>query len=95
MKVLANRWIISQFSDTLGDIEKALDDYRFNDAANGIYQFVWKSLLRLVPRAYKPIFLGFNDEAKSETRATVAYVRDEILKILHPLCRLLPKSCGR
>ena len=84
VKVLANRWIVSQFSDTLGDIEKALVDYRFNDAASGIYQFVWNLYCDWYLELTKPIFLGFNDEAKSETRATVAYVRDEILKVLHP-----------
>jgi valyl-tRNA synthetase len=84
VKVLANRWIISQLSDTLGDIEKALDDYRFNDAANRIYQFVWNLYCDWYLELTKPILLGFDTEAKNETRATVAYIRDEILKILHP-----------
>jgi len=79
-----NQWIISQFADTLGDVEKALDDYRFNDAANRIYQFVWNSYCDWYIELTKPIFFGLEEEVKSETRATVAYVRDEILKILHP-----------
>ena len=40
VEVTINRWIISQLADTLGHVEKALDDYRFNDAANWIYHFV-------------------------------------------------------
>ncbi len=84
VKILINKWIISQLADTLGNIEKALDDYRFNDAANGIYQFVWNFYCDWYLELTKPILLGFDDEGKSETRATVAYVRDEILKILHP-----------
>jgi valyl-tRNA synthetase len=84
VKVLANRWIISQLSDTLGEIEIALDDYRFNDAASKIYQFAWNLYCDWYVELTKPILLGFDDDAKIETRATLAYVRDEILKILHP-----------
>jgi valyl-tRNA synthetase len=84
VKVWINGWIITQLADTLGTIENALHDYRFNDAANAIYQFVWSMYCDWYLELTKPIFLGFNEEAKSETQATVAYVRDEILKILHP-----------
>jgi len=84
VKGIVNQWIISQFADTLGDVEKALDDYRFNDAANRIYQFVWNSYCDWYIELTKPIFVGLDEDAKSETKATVAYIRDEILKILHP-----------
>ena len=84
VKGIVNQWIISQFADTLGDVEKALDDYRFNDAANRIYQFVLNSYCDWYIELTKPIFVGLDGDAKSETKATVAYIRDEILKILHP-----------
>jgi valyl-tRNA synthetase len=84
VKGVVNQWIISQFADALGDVEKALDDYRFNDAANRIYQFVWNSYCDWYVELTKPIFVGLDEDAKKETRATLAYVRDEILKILHP-----------
>jgi valyl-tRNA synthetase len=38
---LADRWILSVFNKTLESVEKALSDYRFNDAANLIYEFLW------------------------------------------------------
>jgi valyl-tRNA synthetase len=81
-----NQWIISQLGDTLGKIELALDDYRFNDAANAIYHFVWDFYCDWYLELTKPIFVTPqpNDAAKGETRATVAYVRDQILKVLHP-----------
>jgi valyl-tRNA synthetase len=84
VKDVVNQWIISQFADALGDIEKALDDYRFNDAANRIYQFVWNSFCDWYVELAKPIFVGFDEGAKNETRATLAHVRDQVLKILHP-----------
>jgi valyl-tRNA synthetase len=84
VKVLVNQWIITQLADSIGGVEMALADYRFNDAANGVYQFVWNSYCDWYLELAKPILLGFDAEAKSETQATVAYVRDEILRLLHP-----------
>jgi valyl-tRNA synthetase len=84
VKELINRWIVTQLADTLGNIEKALDDYRFNDAANWTYHFVWNLYCDWYLELAKPIFVGLDEESKSETRATVAYVRDQILKALHP-----------
>ncbi len=86
VKELINQWIISQLGDTLGKIELALSDYRFNDAANAIYHFVWDFYCDWYLELTKPIFVTPqpSDAAKRETRATVAYVRDQILKVLHP-----------
>jgi valyl-tRNA synthetase len=86
VKGLINRWIISQLGDTLGKIELALNDYRFNDAANAVYHFVWDFYCDWYLELTKPIFITpqLNDAAARETRATVAYVRDQILKVLHP-----------
>ncbi len=86
VKELINQWIISQLADTLGKIELALSDYRFNDAANAIYHFVWDFYCDWYLELTKPIFVTpqLNEAAKRETRATVAYVRDQILKVLHP-----------
>jgi valyl-tRNA synthetase len=84
VKGLVNRWIVSQLGDALGRVEIALADYRFNDAANVVYQFVWNLYCDWYLELAKPIFVGLDEKPKSETRATVAYVRDEIIKILHP-----------
>jgi valyl-tRNA synthetase len=84
VKETINQWIVTQFSDTLAQVELALADYRFNDAANRIYQFVWNFYCDWYLEFTKPIFLGGDSAAKQETQATTAYVRDEILKLLHP-----------
>ncbi len=79
-----NQWVITLLADTLATVEKAIADYRFNDAANAIYQFVWNIYCDWYLEFTKPVLLGSEGEAKKETQATVAYVRDEILKVLHP-----------
>jgi valyl-tRNA synthetase len=95
VKLLINQWIITQLADTLGKIDNSLNDYRFNDAANAIYQFVWNLYCDWYLELTKPILLGLNAEAKSETQTTVAYVRDEILKILHPFMPFITEELWR
>ena len=95
VKETINRWIIAQLADTLGNIEKALHDYRFNDAAGAIYHFVWSFYCDWYLELTKPILLDFNAEPKSETRATVAYVRDQILKVLHPFMPFVTEELWR
>jgi valyl-tRNA synthetase len=90
-----NQWIVSQLADTLGSVELALSDYRFNDAANLIYQFVWNSYCDWYLELTKPIFVGIDAVAKSETRTTVAYVRDQILRILHPFMPFITEELWR
>jgi valyl-tRNA synthetase len=79
----------------LGKIEIALDDYRFNDAANTVYQFVWNLYCDWYLELTKPILVGLDEKAKSETRATAAYVRDEILKVLHPFMPFITEELWR
>ncbi len=97
VKELINQWIISQLGDTLGKIELALSDYRFNDAANAIYHFVWDFYCDWYLELTKPIFVTPqpSDAAKRETRATVAYIRDQILKVLHPFMPFITEELWR
>jgi valyl-tRNA synthetase len=84
VKETINQWIITQLADTLATIEQAIADYRFNDAASTIYHYVWNLYCDWYLEFTKPVLLGADSDAKKETQATVAYVRDEILKVLHP-----------
>ena len=58
--------------------------YRFNDAANAIYRFVWNVYCDWYVELAKPVLMGEEGAAKAETRAMTAWARDEILKLLHP-----------
>ena len=58
--------------------------YRFNDARTALYRFVWNVFCDWYLELAKPLLQGADGPAKTETRAMVAWVRDEILKLLHP-----------
>jgi len=79
-----NRWILIRLGDAIFNVESAILEYRFNDAANHIYQFVWNSYCDWYLELVKPILQGEDSPAKAEVRVTVAFVLDEILKLLHP-----------
>ncbi len=63
---------------------EAIDAYTFNEAAGAVYRFVWNIYCDWYLELAKPVLTGADGAAKDETRATVAWVRDEILKLLHP-----------
>jgi valyl-tRNA synthetase len=83
-KQTLNRWIAHETAHATREVTEAIEAYRFNDAANAIYRFVWNVYCDWYLELAKPVLLGADGDAKAETRAMVAWARDEILKLLHP-----------
>ena len=83
-KETLNRWIAHETARATREVTEAIEAYRFNDAANAIYRFVWNVYCDWYLELAKPVLLGEEGAAKAETRAMVAWARDEILKLLHP-----------
>jgi valyl-tRNA synthetase len=79
-----NRWIAHETVRATREVTEAIEAYRFNDASNAIYRFVWNVYCDWYLELAKPMLTGAEGEAKTETRAMVAWARDEILKLLHP-----------
>jgi valyl-tRNA synthetase len=79
-----NRWIVSETAKAVGDVTAALEAMRFNDAAGLAYHFVYDIFCDWYVEITKPIFQSGSDDARAETRATTAWARDQILKLLHP-----------
>jgi valyl-tRNA synthetase len=65
-------------------VKANLEALRFNDAAGVAYHFVWDIFCDWYLEFAKPLFNGQDETAKAETRATAAWARDQILKLLHP-----------
>jgi valyl-tRNA synthetase len=83
MEVL-NRWILHETAKAGAEVSDAISLYRFNDAANAVYRFVWNIYCDWYLELAKPFLVGSDGPEKNETRATIAWTRDKILKILHP-----------
>ena len=83
-KETLNRWIAHETARATREVTEAIETYRFNDAANAAYRFVWNVYCDWYLELAKPVLMGEEGAAKAETRAMVAWARDEILKLLHP-----------
>ncbi|UGV26655.1 valine--tRNA ligase [Rhodopseudomonas boonkerdii] len=83
-KEVLNRWIAHETVKATREVTEAIEAYRFNDAAGAAYRFVWNVYCDWYLELAKPFMMGEDGPAKAETRAMVAWARDEILKLLHP-----------
>ncbi|TCO71906.1 valine--tRNA ligase [Rhodovulum euryhalinum] len=80
-----NRWIIGETAKVRQAVDEALENYRFNDAANALYAFVWGKVCDWYVEFSKPLLLDGSAEDQRETRATMAWVLDQCLILLHPI----------
>jgi valyl-tRNA synthetase len=78
----ANLWIIGETAKTLAEVDAALNDYRFDTAADALYKFVWGKVCDWYVEFAKPLFDG---PAAAETRTTMAWVLDQSMILLHPI----------
>lgn len=79
-----NRWIIGSTARAVANVTAAIADYKFNEAANAAYDFVWGTFCDWYIELAKPVFTGEDEAHKAETQATAGFVLDQILKLLHP-----------
>jgi valyl-tRNA synthetase len=92
VKVTLNAWILGEAAKAVAEVTGAIKTYRFNDAANAAYRFVWNIFCDWYLELAKPLLQGADGPAKEETRAATAFALDEILKLLHPFMPFLTEE---
>jgi valyl-tRNA synthetase len=80
-----NKWIVAKTTEAAQAIASAIEAYRFNDAADGLYKFTWGTFCDWYLEFTKPVFQGNDEALKAETRAATAWVIDHILIMGQPL----------
>jgi valyl-tRNA synthetase len=80
-----NKWIVGKAAEAAKATSIAIESYRFNDAANTLYHFAWGTFCDWYVEFTKPALHGDDEAAKTETRATTAWVLDQIITMLHPI----------
>lgn len=81
-----NKWIIGETAKVREEIDTSLQNYRFNDAANAAYSFVWGKVCDWYLELSKPLLQDDANAALApETRATMAWVLDQCMILLHPM----------
>ena len=79
-----NRWILTEAGGAAARVTAALEAFRFNEAADAVYQLVWNTFCDWYVELAKPILTGDDEAAKAELRATAAHVLEIIVRLLHP-----------
>ena len=83
-KDVLNRWVLGECAKAAREVTRGIEEYRFNEAAGAAYRFTWNTFCDWHLELAKPVLQGPDGQAKDEARATIAYVFDQILALLHP-----------
>lgn len=81
---LADRWILSRLSNVIIEVNQALAEYRFNDAAGTLYQFIWHEFCDWYIEMAKPSIYENDGKAHHATINTMLYTFEVSLRLLHP-----------
>ena len=81
-----NKWIVYLHNQLNIKVKASIQDYKFNDAADVIYQFIWKDYCDWYIEFIKPILVNNNDQTSMiETRFVSINVMKNVLLMLHPI----------
>jgi valyl-tRNA synthetase len=87
-----NKWALSECAKAINEVSAGIQAYKFNEAALSAYRFVWNVFCDWTLELAKPVLQGADSPAKTETRATIAFIFDEICKLLHPFMPFLTEE---
>jgi valyl-tRNA synthetase len=94
-ELTVNRWIVSAARAAALAATEALDAYRFDESANGLYQFVWGTFCDWYLEFTKPILTGGDAAQQAETKAATAWVLGQIVHMLHPIMPFITEEVWR
>ena len=80
-----NKWVLGELARANRAIDTALEEFRLNEAATTLYEFIWGIVCDWYVELTKPILQGADGPEKDETRAVTALVLRETVKLLHPV----------
>jgi valyl-tRNA synthetase len=90
VRLTANKWIVGETGRLREALDEALGNYRFNDAAGALYAHVWGKVCDWYVELAKPLFA--DPDTAPETRATMAWVLDQCLVMLHPFMPFITEA---
>jgi valyl-tRNA synthetase len=87
-----NRWVLSELNVTAREVEKALAEYRFNEAAGTLYNFIWGTYCDWYVEAAKVALYRGDEAARVETQVVMLTALDGWLRLLHPICPFITET---
>ena len=89
---LADRWILAEFNRTVKAYREALDSYRFDIAANILYEFTWNQFCDWYLELAKPVMTGGSEAQLRGTRNTLVTVLEALLRLAHPIIPFITET---
>ena len=81
-----NKWIIENYNQLNSKVKKSIVEYKFNDAADALYQFIWRDYCDWYIEFIKPILSNDEDiESQKETKSVSIKIMKNVLLMLHPI----------
>ncbi|WP_373738635.1 valine--tRNA ligase [Jeotgalibaca porci] len=84
-KTLADQWILSKLNRTIAKATELLEKFEFGEAGKLLYHFIWDEYCDWYIEMTKEVLQGEDEAAKKTARSILAYVLDNILRLLHPI----------
>ncbi|MGE6567512.1 valine--tRNA ligase [Shewanella vesiculosa] len=81
---LADRWIIGLFNQTVKTVEDHMAAYRFDLAANTLYEFTWNQFCDWYLELTKPVMQNGTEAQMRGTRHTLVNVLEKMQRLMHP-----------
>lgn len=89
----ADQWVIFKLGVLEKEVDEALKTYRFSDAANGLYAFIWNIFCDWYLEFSKPIFQeGADPKQKKATQMVLALVLNRIIRLMHPFAPFITEE---
>ncbi|HNP30234.1 MAG TPA: valine--tRNA ligase [Nitrospirales bacterium] len=85
LRPFPDRWILSRLNHTIREVTKAFEDYRFDQAAAALYQFIWHEYCDWFIELAKPCLQQENHSDAPATRQTLLESFEVIQRLLHPV----------
>ncbi|HJD43553.1 MAG TPA: valine--tRNA ligase [Candidatus Paenalcaligenes intestinipullorum] len=80
-----DRWVLSEFSRLISNVERGFKEFRFDNIANSIYHFVWDEYCDWYVEIAKVQLQHGSPAQQLATRQTLIQVLEQVLRLLHPI----------
>ena len=89
---LADKWIMGQYQQTIKAYREAMDTYRFDIAAQTLYEFTWNQFCDWYIELTKPVLFKGSDAQQRGTRHTLVTVLESLLRLMHPIMPFITET---
>ncbi|MDO1605254.1 valine--tRNA ligase [Lactobacillus sp. YT155] len=82
---LTDDWILARLNETVGEVNDLFEKFEFGEVGRSMYNFIWNDFCDWYIEMSKATLNGDDEEAKAHKRYVLAYVLDQVLKLMHPI----------